>query len=166
MISIIAAITDKHRAIGVGGKLLFPISEDLKRFKQLTTGHPVVMGRKTFQSIGKILPNRTNIVITRNESFRPDGPVISPSIEEALDHAKTIEKTSGNDPQEIFIIGGGEIYTQALEFSDRLYLTIIRSDAKGDVHFPDYADFSKEISREDKVDEKTGLKFSWVTLER
>lgn len=161
-INIIVAITHKNRAIGKDtGELLFRISDDLKRFKSLTSGHPIIMGRKTYESIGKPLPDRTNVVVTRNSDFRAEGCVVVSSLEEALEKGREI------DSEELFVIGGGEIYKQALPYTDRLYMTIVESDAEGDVFFPDWQkDFKKEISREERVDEKTGLKYVWTTLER
>ena len=161
-ISIIAAVGRNNRAIGKAGALLWRISDDLKRFKRLTLGHPVIMGRKTFESIGKALPDRTNIVITRHSDFRADGVVVARSLEEA------IEIASKQEEKEIFIIGGGEIYQQALPLCRKLLLTEVESDAEGDVFFPDYraAGFTREVSREARTDEKTGLRYAWVDLER
>jgi len=159
-LNIVVAITKKNGAIGNGGKLLHHISDDLKRFKSITLGHPVIMGRKTYESLGKPLPGRTNIVITRNSDFVAEGCLIVPSLEEAI-------KQGGEIDQEVFVIGGGEIYKQALPYTNKLYLTIVESDAEGDVFFTDWQkDFTKEISREDRYDEKTGLKYAWVDLER
>lgn len=160
-VSIIVSITHKNRAIGkISGELLFRISDDLKRFKALTTGHPIIMGRKTYESIGKPLPGRTSVIVTRNPDFSAEGCEVVNSIEEAIEKGGKIDS-------EVFIIGGGEIYKQALPYANKLYLTIVESDAKGDVFFPEYEkDFTKEISREDRIDEKTGLKYIWLTLEK
>lgn len=160
-ISVIVAIQSRDNAIGhKSGELLFRISDDLRRFKNLTTGHPIIMGRKTYESIGKPLPDRTNIVVTRNPDFQIEGCVVIGSIEKAIRKGQEIDN-------EVFVIGGGEIYRQALPYTDRLYITIVESDAKGEVFFPEWrADFKKEISREERVDEKTGLRYVWATLER
>ncbi|MBI2086825.1 MAG: dihydrofolate reductase [Candidatus Zambryskibacteria bacterium] len=160
-ISVIVAVTKGNNAIGKDtGELLFRISDDLKRFKALTMGHPVIMGRKTHESIGKALPGRTNIVITRNPNFRAEGCVVVSSMEEAI-------KKSGKTDKEVFVIGGGEIYKQAFPYAERLYLTIVESNAEGNVYFPNWKkDFTKEIFREERFDEKTGLKYAWITLER
>nr|AIA19075.1 Dihydrofolate reductase [uncultured bacterium] len=139
-ISMIAAIQKKDRGIGNDNKLLFAIKEDLQRFKALTTGHPIVMGRKTFESIGRPLPNRTNIVITRNTDFVAEGCVVVSSLDEAIGKAKEVEQI------EIFIIGGGEIYKQALPFTDRLYITEVEGEEEATVFFPEYTEFSKIIS--------------------
>lgn len=158
-ISMIAAIT-RNRVIGRNGDLVVRIPDDLKRFRALTAGHPVVMGRKTYESIGRPLPNRTNYVISRTTGLQIPGVVVCPSLDEALDLA---EKEPGG---EIFVIGGGEIYAQALPRADKLYMTIVDTETEGDTFFPDYSMFKKIIHREDRVDEKTGLKYSWIDLER
>lgn len=160
IISAIAAIGARNRALGKGGDLIWKIPEDLQRFKRLTSGHPIIMGRKTYESIGRPLPNRTNIVVTRNPDYEADGCLVVHSLEEALARARQIENT------EICIIGGSYIFTEALPQIDRLYLTLIDSDEKGDVYFPEYEqEFTRIISREDHQT-KDGLKYSYVTLER
>ncbi len=111
-INIIAAL-GKDRAIGKHNQLLWHVRADLVRFKEITTGHPIVMGRKTFQSIGRVLPGRTNIVITRDPNWKFDG-VTTISLDEALEKACALD-------EEVFVIGGGEIYAQALSRADRLY---------------------------------------------
>lgn len=154
------AVTKKDAAIGNGGKLLFHISDDLKRFKRLTLGHPVIMGRKTYESIGHSLPERANFVVTRNPDFQAAGTTIVRSLEEAIEKAGELDS-------EIFVIGGGDIYKQALPYTDKLYLTIVESDAQGDVFFPDWRkDFTKETFREERCDLKTRLKYAWIDLER
>ncbi len=158
-ISIIVAV-GKNRAIGKKNTLLWRISDDLKRFKTLTMGHPIIMGRKTFESIGRALPGRTNIVITRNTTWSAPDCVAVHSLSEAFEFART------KDSEEIFVIGGGEIYKEALRHADRLYLTLIDDATDGDVHFPDYSDFTKVISEEKRFDEKTKLNYSWITLEK
>lgn len=159
-ISIVVAVTRENAAIGNGKELLFRISDDLKRFKNLTTGHPLIFGRKTFESIGRPLPNRTNIIVTKNPDFKAEGCIAVSSLEEAI-------KRAGEIDSEIFIGGGGEIYKQALPLTDKLYLTLVDSDAQGNVFFPDWRrDFTKEVFREERFDEATGLKYTWVDLER
>lgn len=166
-ISIIAAVGSNNRTIGKTGALLWRISDDLKRFKWLTTGHPIIMGRKTFDSIGKALPDRANIVVTRNPDFKAEGVVVARSLEEAIRLAQTLAHAN-NKNREIFIVGGGEIYQQALPLCEKLLLTEVESDAEGDVFFPDWrkAGFTHEASRETRTDEKTGLRYAWVTLSR
>jgi len=170
-ISIIAAV-GKNLAIGKDGKLLWHISDDLKRFKRLTTGHAIIMGRKTFKSIGRALPDRTNIVITRNKDFNTDGALIAGSLEEAIEIAEHTTPplapllNRGGD-KEIFVIGGGEIYAQALSIADKLYLTLVESNADGDTFFPDWRDnFTKETFNEERTDAKTGLRYVWTDVER
>jgi dihydrofolate reductase len=159
-VNIVVAVTRKNAAIGNGKELLFRISDDLKRFKELTTGHPLIFGRKTFESIGRPLPNRTNIIITRNTDFKAEGCIVVSSLEEAVQKAAEIDS-------EIFIGGGGEIYKQAFPIAQKLYLTIVDSDAEGNIFFPDWTkDFTKETFREERYDEKTGLKYTWINLER
>lgn len=128
MISIIVAVA-ANGVIGSGNRMPWHIPEDLKRFKAITTGHPVVMGRKTFESLGRPLPNRTNVVITRNRDYRAEGATVVGSLYEAL-------ALFGQD-EEIFIIGGGEIYKQAMEIAEKLYITRIRHEFDGDTYFPD-----------------------------
>ena len=164
MINIVAGIGVKTRALGKAGDLLWEIPEDLKRFKTLTNGHPVIMGRKTWESLPekfRPLPGRTNIVITReNEYVTPGGMVVN-SMESAI---STAQSAQGGD--EIFVMGGGEIYKMALPFSERLYLTLIDSDEGGDTYFPEYAElFTKEVSSEAK-ETPDGLKYRFVVLEK
>lgn len=137
-ISIIAAI-DENRGIGKDNSLLWHIPEDLKRFKELTTGHPIIMGRKTYESIGKLLPGRVNIIVTRNKKYKASGCLLSNSLKSAINKAREKEKT------EIFIIGGGEIYRQAIKLADKLYLTSVKGKYDADTLFPDYSEFSKVL---------------------
>ena len=152
MIHIIAAI-DQHRGIGYNGDMLYHIREDLRRFKSLTMGHTLVMGRKTFDSLpGGALPGRRNIVITRNEAWTAPGAERASSLAEALAMA------AGD---EIYIIGGGQVYAEALPLADVLDLTLIHSAApEVDTFFPPYEDMFVEREREDKPD------YSFVTLVR
>ncbi|MES2216578.1 MAG: dihydrofolate reductase [Patescibacteria group bacterium] len=165
-VGIVVAITSKNAAIGNGGKLLVYISDDLKRFKAITTGHAIILGRKTYESIGRLLPGRPNFIVTRNIGFQVPGAIICTSIEDAIAKASKAELASPTEKKEIFLIGGGEIYRQGLPFTDKLYLTLVESDAEGDVFFPDYSEFKNVTFKEDRVDEKTGLKYSWIDLER
>lgn len=153
MISIIAAI-DKKRGLGKDNKLLWHLPSDLKRFKALTTGHSVIMGRKTFESIGKALPNRTNIVITSQKDFKPQDTIITSSFEDALGKA---------GEGEIFVIGGGQVYRQAIEKADKLYLTLVDGEFGADTFFPDYSGFTIVNSEEG---EENGIKYKYMELER
>ncbi len=127
-LSIIVAIA-KNRAIGKENQLLWHISEDLKRFKRITMGCPVIMGRKTFESLGRPLPGRKNIIITRNTSLCYEDCECYGSIEEAI--------ASCNDDKEVFIIGGGEIYKQTISIADKLYLTVVHHNYDADTFFPE-----------------------------
>ncbi len=160
MISIIVAVAGEKRVIGKAGGLPWHIPEELKRFREATLGHPIIMGRKTYESIGRVLPDRTNIVITRDPSFQAEGIVIARSLEEALQLA---QGKPGDD--ELFVIGGGEIYKQALPLADKLYLTVIDQEIEGDTFFPDYSEFKKVIWQSDEQ-ESAGFKYRFLELER
>ncbi len=127
-LSLIVAMTE-DRVIGLNNRLPWHLSDDLKRFKKITMGHPVIMGRKTFESIGKPLPGRENIVVSGNPSFQAEGAVVVSSLEKALAHS---EKTPG----EKFVIGGARLFEAGLTLADKIYLTLIRRPFKGDVYFP------------------------------
>lgn len=167
------AVISKNRALGKGGGLLFHVPGDLPRFKIITSGHPVIMGRKTFESkeINKVaLPNRVNIVVTRDPSYKAEGVVVVRSVEEAIKVAKKVEANPPSSAQgglrrgegEIFIIGGGQIYKEAWPYIDKLYLTVVDVKAEGDTYFPDYTDFSKVVFREEH--EEKGLKYTFLEL--
>lgn len=127
-LSIIVAMSE-NRVIGRDNQLPWHLPADLKRFKQLTTGHAVIMGRKTFDSIGKPLPNRRNIIVTRDRDFRAGGIDIAHSLDEAIALARHEE--------EVFIAGGAEIFREAASGADRIYLTLVHANVEGDVFFPD-----------------------------
>jgi dihydrofolate reductase len=162
IVSMIAAL-GTNRVIGRDNALLWQIPEDMKRFKELTTGHPVIMGRKTWESIPekfRPLRGRTNIVITRDASYAAEGAFVATSLDEALAHAK-----SADGAEEVFVMGGQQIYEMALPFADRLYLTRIDDAPEGDAYFPEYeSEFTREITRENR--ESKGIAYSWVSLER
>ena len=156
MIKIIVAMS-KNRVIGNNNELIWKLSSDLKRFKELTTNNPVVMGRKTYESIGKPLPNRRNIIITRNLEYEVGDCEIVSSLEEAL-------LLTGSD---CFIIGGGEIYKQSLEIVDKIYLTLVHKEFEGDTKFPDLNKEWIEVSREDfDSDEKNEYNYSFIEYDR
>ncbi len=137
-IAIIAAM-DEGRAIGAGGKIPWHLPADLRRFKELTTGHPVIMGRRTFESIGaKPLPGRTNIVITRDPAYAaPEGCRVANSFHDAL---RAAEGGAMGEAGDIFVIGGEEIYRLALPYAKKIYLTRVRGAFGGDAHFPEFED--------------------------
>lgn len=130
----------------------------MQRFREATTGHPVITGRKNFESIGRLLPRRTNIVVTRDRAYKPEGAVVVHTIEDAIAEARKI------DSKKIYIIGGGEIYKAALPYTDELDLTIIEDEKEADVFFPDYSEFKTKVSEE--AHEEGGIRYSFVTLTR
>ncbi|MBU1085258.1 MAG: dihydrofolate reductase [Candidatus Beckwithbacteria bacterium] len=159
-ISIIVAHDDNF-GIGKKGKIPWHISADFKYFKKITTKHPIIMGRKTFESIGKPLPNRPNIIITRHPQYSaPERNIqVIHSLQKAIALAKTL------DQKEIFIIGGGEIYKQALPFADKLYITHIKGNFNCDTFFPDYSSqFNKIISK--KTNQSNKYSYTFLELER
>jgi len=158
IISIIVAHS-RNMAIGKAEALVWRLPEDLKRFKKLTTGHPIIMGRKTYQSIGRPLPGRTNIVVTRDINLEIPGCIVVHSVAEASEKAKEFEQ------EEVFIIGGAEIYKETLPLTDRLYVTKVDMHVDGDAFFPEYSNiFTKKISEESG--EYEGLKYSYLILEK
>lgn len=160
-ISLIAAL-GHNNVIGKDNGLLWHLPDDLKRFRTLTKGHPVIMGRKTWESLPENvqpLPGRTNIVITRDVTYEAPGATIAHSFSEAFDVAKETEGA-----EEIFVIGGGEIYRIALPFATRLYLTLVDDPTPGTVTFPDYTEFTKETERTEHSE--NGINYTWLTLER
>lgn len=128
MITLISAI-GKNNEIGKDNQLLWHLPNDLKRFKKLTTDHPIIMGRKTYESIGRPLPNRTNIVVSRKDNWFEEGILIVPSLKEAIKHAKKINEN-------IYIIGGANIYEQTIDLADRLEITQVDFSADADAFFP------------------------------
>lgn len=138
----------RNGVIGRDNKLPWYLPGDLKYFKRVTTGKPAIMGRKTYDSIGRPLPNRTNIIVTRSSGFSADGVRVVGSLDEAYDIAKADAEINGVD--EIIVMGGAEIYRQALPHADRLYVTQVHADVEGDTYFPE-VDWSqyREIGRED-----------------
>lgn len=158
-LSIIVAM-DRNRVIGKGDALPWHISEDLKHFKKITMGKPIIMGRKTHESIGRPLPGRENIILTRDTSYQAEGCTVLHSIEEIFEHCKDIE--------EVMITGGAEIYKLALDKVSRLYLTEVHTEVEGDTCFPEFERNEwSEVSREEhKADEKNEFDYSFVLLER
>jgi len=160
VISIIVAIAGKKRVIGTKGGMPWYIPEELKRFKEITMGHPIIMGRKTHESIGKALPGRTNIIITSNLAYQAKGCIVVHDLNEAF---KMTQGKPGDN--EVFIIGGGQIYKEVLPRTDKLYLTVIDKEIKGDVFFPDYSEFKKVI-RQSEEQKSDGFKYKFLELER
>lgn len=154
--------------IGYRNQLPWKLSNDLKFFKQRTLGRPIIMGRKTFESIGRPLPGRQNIVVTRSESWRADGVIVARSLGEALDKASDAIGTDATSTPEIMVIGGAEIYRQALPLANRLEVTEVQAEPEGDAFFPE-PDLQEweEISRETNLaDEKNDYAHHFVTYQR
>lgn len=158
-LSIIVALSENH-VIGSGNQLPWKLSADLKRVKALTMGHHLIMGRKTYESIGRPLPGRTNVIITRNTTYAPEGCVVVNSLSEALSIAK--------DDSEVFVFGGGEIFREALPLVNKIYLTVVHCNIEGDTHFPalDPSAWIELDRQEFKADEKNQYDYSFVTLQR
>jgi dihydrofolate reductase len=157
LVSIIAAMA-RNRVIGIRNTLPWHLPEDLKHFKALTLGHHIIMGRKTYESIGRPLPGRTTVIVTRDPAYRVEGCLIAHSPAEAI-------ALCGAD-EEVFFVGGGELYGQVLPLADRLYLTEIQADYAGDAVFPaiDRAVW-REAERERRVSQ-AGLAYDFVTYTR
>ena len=132
-IAIIAAVA-ANGVIGNGNAIPWRLPSDFAHFKRMTVGKPLIMGRRTFESIGRPLPGRTNIVVTRQEGYHPDGVIVVPSLEAALDRAQEI--TQADRANEVMVGGGAEIYAQALPIADRLYITHVGANPDGDAYFP------------------------------
>ena len=160
MMKIIVAKASNN-VIGDNNNLIWHLPNDLKHFKNLTTGHPIVMGRKTYESLGRPLPNRTNIIITRDISFTDEKVVITHSLEQAIEEAKKVN-------EDFFIIGGGEIYKQALLDADELYITEVHHDFDGDTYFPEIdEDYFEETSRINHLkDDKHAYSYSFVSYKK
>ncbi len=156
IISIIVAV-DRKRGIGFKNQLLVHLPPDLKHFKEITTGHTIIMGQKTFESIGRALPNRQNIILSDDQNFKADGCQVFGSIEAALDYVQKNEAT------EAFFIGGASIYRQAIDLADKLYLTLIDKEYQADTYFPDYSMFKNIVSESD-WQEHAGTRFRFMEL--
>lgn len=155
-ISIICAIA-RNRAIGKNNQLLWHIPEDFKHFKEKTLGHVIAMGQKTYESIGKPLPNRTTIVLTNDPNFKVEGVLTAGSLDELFAKAREIEK------DEIFICGGGSVYAQTIGMADKLYLTVVEQDFDADTFFPEYSEFKNVVSERKSSDENFNYTFLELT---
>lgn len=150
-----------NRVIGKNGDLPWHIPEDFKFFKEKTTGHIMVMGRKTFESLPGLLPNRLHVVITRKSDYRPEGAHVFPDIKSALAFCEAQTQKWG---EEVFILGGGEIFRETLDITDRIYLTEIKREYDGDVTFPEFdKQVFKEVERRPRTEPEP---FDFVTYER
>jgi dihydrofolate reductase len=158
-VSLIVAMA-QNRTIGVNNTLPWRCPEDLKHFKALTMGHHMIMGRKTFDSIGKPLPGRTTVIVTRNTELKVEGCLVTHSLPEAI-------KLCAND-EEIFIVGGADIYAQSMALADTLYITEIQQEVDGDAHFPEFdSGLWQEVAREPRSqDAPQPLQYHFVTYRR
>ena len=154
-ISIFAALSE-NRVIGVGNALPWHIPADFKRMREVTSGHTIIMGRKTYESIGRVLPKRINIIITRDSEYRVAGGIVARSLDDAIKEAEKHER------EEIFIFGGGQVFEQAMPLADKLYLTIVHKTIEGDTYFPDYAAFSRKVFEESGED--NGYQYTFLEL--
>jgi len=162
MIKSIMVARSDNNVIGKDNDLVWHMPADLKYFKEITSGHYVAMGRKTYESVDKPLPNRLNIIITRQKDYYREACIVTHSLEEALALGEK------NGQQEFFILGGAQIYKIALDIADRIYLTEIHGEFEGDTFFPEIDHTAwKEVKREDhEADEKNPYPYSFVVLER
>lgn len=162
MLSIIVAVA-QNNVIGKDNKLIWHISEDLKRFKEITSGKKMIMGRKTFESLPGVLPNREHIIITKDKNYKVDSDKVTivHDLNSLIDQYK-------NCDEEVFIIGGAEIYNQTLPYADKLYLTTINNAFDGDTFFPEinYDDFKVEYTSEEFTDEKSNITYKFINLVR
>lgn len=160
MIAIVVAVAENN-VIGKDNQLIWHLPADLRFFKNLTMGHPIIMGRKTYESIGKPLPGRTTVIITRQQDFEAPGCIVVNSIDEAIAKAQTID-------QDVYIIGGAEIYKQALAKTDTIYLTRVHHTFDGDTFFPELDGADWEVTSEEKhePDEKNKYSYSFITLKQ
>ena len=152
------AIIGRNREIGCNNKLLWDLPGDTKHFRETTSGHTVIMGQKTFESIGKALPERKNIVLSLNPDFKAEGCEISNNLEEIANRYK-------DSSEEVFVIGGANIYRQFLAYAQKLYLTLVEDSPEADVFFPEYPDF-KNIIFESEMQEENNIKYKFIELTR
>lgn len=153
-LSIIVAIA-KNGAIGINNTLPWHLPEDLKRFKALTMGHHIVMGRKTYESLGRLLPGRTSVIVTRNQGYKVEGALVAHSLQDAIALCE--------DDDEVFLIGGAELYQDGLKLANKLYITEIALEVEGDAFFPDFSHQEWFETTRDAHVSAQGLAFSYVT---
>jgi len=161
IISLIAAM-DRNRAIGLSGSLPWHLPADLARFRELTTGHHLMVGRKTYASIGRPLPQRTMIVITHDANYSAPGCEVAPSV------TAGIELAQARDEEELFVGGGAEIYAQCINLAERVYLTLIDTDVKADTFFPElnFTDWREEVVGSHEADERNAFPMTFKLLQR
>lgn len=161
MISFVVTM-DQNRVIGFNNDMPWHLPNDLRHFKNITTGHTIVMGRKTFDSIGRVLPNRKHIVLTRSEQSFPEEVEVVRNTDEILQYAKD------HEAEEIFIIGGGELFKQMMPYVDKMYITLIEESFEGDVFFPEFDESEWELIEKEKgeKDERNPYNYYFLTYER
>jgi len=156
-LSLIVA-TAKNRVIGVNNTLPWHLPEDLKRFRALTTGHHIIMGRKTYDSLGRLLPGRTTVIVTRNQAYKVEGAIVVHSLEDAI-------AACGGD-QEVFLIGGAELYQDGLKLANKLYVTEIDAEYEGDAFFPEFDLSEWNVGDAEAYISVNGLSFRYLTYQR
>jgi dihydrofolate reductase len=162
MIVSFVVAADKNNLIGKDNQLPWHLPADLRFFKNLTTGHCIIMGRKTFDSLGRLLPNRSHVVITRSETYRAEGALVVHSIEDA------IKSCSARGDEEVFIIGGAEIFKQAMNIADRIYLTRIHHSFDGDTYLPEFKSDEWNLIKkeENEPDDKNPYAYAFCVYEK
>ncbi len=156
-LSLIVAIA-KNRVIGVNNTLPWHLPEDLKRFRALTTGHHIIMGRKTYDSLGRLLPGRTTVIVTRNPDYKVEGAIVVHSLEAAIEAC--------GDDNEAFLIGGAELYKDGLKLANKLYITEIDAEYEGDAFFPEFDMLEWRAGERETHQADKGLGFSYITYQR
>jgi dihydrofolate reductase len=156
-LSLIVAIA-KNRVIGVNNTLPWHLPEDLKRFRALTTGHHIIMGRKTYDSLGRLLPGRTTVIVTRNKDYKVEGAIVVHSLKAAIDAC--------GDDNEAFLIGGAELYKDGLTLANKLYITEINAEYEGDAFFPEFDASKWQAGAREHHQTEDGLGFSYMTYLR
>lgn len=156
-LSLIVAIA-KNRVIGVNNTLPWHLPEDLKRFRALTTGHHIIMGRKTYDSLGRLLPGRTTVIVTRNQDYKVEGAIVVHSLEAAI--------VACGDDNEAFLIGGAELYKDGLKLANKLYVTEINAEYEGDAFFPEFETSEWQAGARERHQAESGLEFSYITYQR
>ena len=156
-LSLIVAIA-KNRVIGVNNTLPWHLPEDLKRFRDLTTGHHSIMGRKTYDSLGRLLPGRTTVIVTRNPDCKVEGAIVVNSLEAAI--------AACGDDNEAFLIGGAELYKDGLKLANKLYITEIDAEYEGDAFFPEFEINEWKAGERETHRAESGLSFSYITYQR
>lgn len=164
-LSLIVAMAE-NRVIGRDNKLPWYLPQDLKYFKAVTMGKPIIMGRKTYESIGKPLPGRPNIVVSRNPDWQADGVTVKHELEQALSYGESLLEINGGD--ELMLIGGAQLYEAALPMAQRLYLTQVHAEVEGDAYFPEFEQSQwREVGREDfQAEGPNPYDYSFIVMDK